>query len=437
MASRSRRRTSRLWSGSGAGRPEGEAALAGNEALSLGAARIGAALRATRLALGVDLTAVQDRTGVPAGKLHAVESGDLSCFVSAAEAADALRRFAELVGLDAAPFVRMLTGATSPVQPSTTPTQALVGVGTATNVLIGAEPEGSAVSTDLPAGTWDEPGAFDTAAGVLALTGAETNTARGSAAAGTATGVPGDTFSLAGTRTRLASTASLGRSAGFFGPAGPDGHLGSFTETAEVPAISPRSPDSAPTPRTRTRSGLRRAVWVTVVVLAVAVAGLVIEHWRPRYLDALHAQRISSFVSNVRKDVVSVVSSGSSSPAPKETGGTPSAPRPSSVPLVSTSSTGSASATVRVRAASYGVVVAAFESCWVQVTTSAQSAPSFTGVLAAGSHRTFGASAGQPLEIELGASHVIVTIQIAGKPVGSWFLAPTQVPFDAKFVSEK
>jgi hypothetical protein len=83
------------------------------------------------------------------------------------------------------------------------------------------------------------------------------------------------------------------------------------------------------------------------------------------------------------------------------------------------------------------VVVAAFESCWVQVTTSAQSAPSFTGVLAAGSHRTFEASAGQQLEIELGASHVIVTIQIAGKPVGSWFLAPTQVPFDAKFVSEK
>ena len=67
-------------------------------------ADVGTALREARQGAGVELTEIQDRTGVPLAQLEALEAGDLSRFHDQRSALTAVRRYGDLVELDLEPF---------------------------------------------------------------------------------------------------------------------------------------------------------------------------------------------------------------------------------------------------------------------------------------------------------------------------------------------
>ena len=87
---------------------------------------------------------------------------------------------------------------------------------------------------------------------------------------------------------------------------GDTSHLKAFTQTAQVPQVSPRavhptlppglrfdSTDSLPVTR-RYRDpypppvALQVAVWTTVVLLTLGVVGIAVHHWRPAWLAKIH-----------------------------------------------------------------------------------------------------------------------------------------------------
>ncbi len=93
---------------------------------------------------------------------------------------------------------------------------------------------------------------------------------------------------------------------------GDGSHLRAFTTTAEVPGVqrtvvSAGTPQGAPVdfsvtgvfpaagvwvvPDRRIPLVLSGAIWVTVVLLAVAVGGLAVQHWEPKWLTAIHVVR--------------------------------------------------------------------------------------------------------------------------------------------------
>jgi hypothetical protein len=67
---------------------------------------VGTTLRTCREAAGVSLSDVCDRTGVPWQKLEALETGDLTCFPDRRSALAAVRRYADLMDLQAGPLVQ-------------------------------------------------------------------------------------------------------------------------------------------------------------------------------------------------------------------------------------------------------------------------------------------------------------------------------------------
>lgn len=69
-------------------------------------------LREARESLGIDMADVHDRTGVSWRYLEALEAGDTERFSDASAAATAMRRYADLVGLDHVPLVGALSNTT-------------------------------------------------------------------------------------------------------------------------------------------------------------------------------------------------------------------------------------------------------------------------------------------------------------------------------------
>ncbi len=88
--------------------------------------RFGADLHRVRETAGLTLETVQDRTGVRRSHLEALEDGDLSRFPDERTAVVAVRRYAEVLGLDAAAMAQTVGDQWPTVGES--PAPVLVGV---------------------------------------------------------------------------------------------------------------------------------------------------------------------------------------------------------------------------------------------------------------------------------------------------------------------
>ncbi len=319
---------------------------------------VGLVLRGERERLQLGLAEIHDRSGVPWQDLEAIESADLAHFGNLRSALLVLRRYADLVGVDAGPLAKVVEAAW-PHPESTTPA--------------------------------------DHATGHLSR-------------------YPGDRSHLYG----FTQTAEVPGVAGIspFAPGrqtsattGPWYSTEGFTALG-LPAQQPHQPRSRPVPL-----GLRLAVWLTALALALAAAGLAVDHWRPQWLVKLHLDRNPSQITGA----------GGSG------GSTGSSVTSISARTVSANSTG---ATVAVSTATFSVEVAAFAPCWVQAESPASSSPLFSGTMGSGTSRTFAASSGQ-LTVQVGASSVLMTVKANGRLVRGWFFRPSIAPYVVSFVSAR
>jgi hypothetical protein len=333
-------------------------------------ADVGKALRDAREASNIGLPELQDRTGVSLPHLEALEAGDLSRFSDLRSAVTAVRRYSDLVELDGEGF-----------------------------------------------------------AGVVE---AHWGASSGGVAGGKATG-NGKSNASPTQSVYLGGPASVGHLSRYPG----DGtHLRAFTQTDEVPGVRRASPppDNANNggrsfPVTgsfpavpmvyappRVPLVLRGAIWVTVTLLVVALAGLAVEHYQPQLLADIH------LVHHTRTGTPPTPGGAThtSSPAPKQTS------------VVSLTNTGAASASVAVAASNYSVEVAAWAPCWTVVHTPQNFSPVFAATMQTGEVKVFNPSNGQ-LTVSMSASGVTVQVKIAGKTVPKWIFKPTSVPFTLNF----
>jgi cytoskeleton protein RodZ len=325
----------------------------------------GTDLRQAREDLGLSLEAVQDRTGIRRSHLEALEESDLSPFSDEKAALVAVRRYSEVVGLDSTVMVQIVSDRLRNVTPSPTP------------ALVGSAPGGArALHAPAPA----------------------------PAPSGHLSRFPGDTS-----------------------------HLRAFTQTAQVPMVGPRPVAPTLPPGLRFDStdavpvtwrgpedpppaplALRVAVWSTVLLLVLALAGLAVHHWKPAWLAKIH-----------------LVATTGTATGGHRSSGSPSAPAVKA-PLVTETSSGPLSASIGIRSPVFEVVVVTTAPCWIHVSNPTSFAPLFSATVPAGTTKTFTSGNGQ-LSVELGASHVTVTVQILDKTVPGWSLTPSSAPFVANF----
>jgi hypothetical protein len=333
--------------------------------------RFGPDLRQARERLDLSLETVQDRTGVRAVELEALEEGDLSRFPDEKTALVAVRRVAEILGLDASAMTQIVTGAWHNV--TRHPAPHLTG-------MTGATPLVLRDSAPVPVAAPPAPGTV-----------------------GHLSRYPGDASHLKAF-TQTAEVPQVGRRPAT--PALPPGLR--FDSTDAVPAVkfhAYRPPDPAPL-------ALRVAVWSTVLLLVLGGAGLAVHHWRPAWLTKIHLV--------------------AGPPAPAH--GAPATAPHTTVPshLVTATTTGPLAAVVTVRLPVFDVVVTTSAPCWIHVTSPAGFSPLFSATVPAGTTKTFTSTRGA-LSLELGASHAAVTVKIFGKTVPGWTLVPPAAPYTVNF----
>ncbi len=316
-------------------------------------AELGATLQRARTGLGLSLSEVHDRTGVSRAQLEALEDGDLMRFPDERSALAAVRRCADMAGLDAdqlTPVVRehWRSG------------------------LVGATASPGAVG-------WAAPG-----------------TASGPLSTGHLSRFPGDRTDMQA----FTTTAQTGRVVG-------NGEM----LTGAYPAVQPLRIRSV---RRRVPVLLRLALWLTLLLILVGVAGLAVHHWRPQWLVDIHV---------VQGPPGTAVRHG---PAPP-----PPAPAPAPVTLTPTSAN---SAVMTVRAANFTVVAQGLQPAYIQVATPASFSPVFSGIVAAGERRRFSSANGQ-LSIQFGGAQILVAVEVNGRTVPSSLFKPSVVPFTLNFSS--
>jgi hypothetical protein len=197
-----------------------------------------------------------------------------------------------------------------------------------------------------------------------------------------------------------------------------------FTSTAQVPVVAgPRyGPEGAVPRAVRRRPAplwLRLAVWGTALLVLAGVAGIAVHKVRPSALASLEPGPARPAAATHPTRPPATV------PAPHKP--------TTSDPVVETP-TGSQAATVQVDTARYTVTVAPQDRCWVQVTGPTSTTPQFAGVMAAGQQQTFHPVNGQ-LGVDLGASHVTVSVTLAGQSTPAWQFTPAAAPFTLSFTS--
>lgn len=334
-------------------------------------ADVGTALREAREATGVTLVEIQDRSGIALLQLEALEAGDLSRFGDLRSALTAVRRYCDLVQLDADRFTGVLEAQWG------TPLAGFAGQGSAATGPSGGTPTQSVYLS-------------------------------GPASAGHLSRYPGD-----GTHLRAFTQTDEVPGVRRAEPR-PDSGNGTFPVTGAFPAVP-----AAYVPARRVPWVLRAAIWITATLLVVALAGLAVQHYQPKLLADIHLVHHGHTPAPV-------------TPGGAGHATTPAHQGPPSV--VSLTNTGVASATVSVRAANYTVVVAAWAPCWTVVHSPASFSPIFAATLPAGEVKDFNPSNGQ-LSVSMSASLVTVQVKINGKTVPKWLFKPTTVPFTLNFNS--
>jgi hypothetical protein len=345
-------------------------------------------LHQARIEQGLSLETVQDRTGVRLLHLEALEAGDLSRLPDEKIALIAVRRFAEVVGLDALTMTRSVADQWRRVMDAPTPNP------TGATRAVRKDPRPSATVPVIAVPIIPVP------------TGATTSVA----------GSPVVATPVASHLSRFPTDTS---------------HLRSFTQTAQVPQVESHtvrpslppglrfdSTDSIPVTRRPRRDrppiplALRVAVWTTLVLLVVSGVGIGIHHYRPAWLARIHLVGTAGTVPH---------SHGTKAPAFHG-------------PLVSDTASGPLSAAVAVHSPVYEVVITTQAPCWLHVSSPTSFAPLFAGTVPAGTTKTFTSGNGQ-LSVELGASRATVTVQILDKAVPGWSLSPSSAPFVVNFHS--
>jgi hypothetical protein len=336
-------------------------------------ASFGPELRQAREQLDLSLAVIQDRTGVHSRDLEALEEGDLSRFRDERAALVAVRRYADTVGLDGISMSQAMQEQWRSVADAPPP------------ALTGATPRPTGIT---PATRGDMRDSASVPVG-------STHLSR----------YPGDSSHLLAF-TQTAQVPQVGR-APTPRPARPPGL--SFDSTDAIP-ITPHHTHHDPGPASL---GLRVAVWTLVLLLVVGVAGLSVDHWRPGWLAKIHL----------------VTSGGTPATHPHHPGRSVT-----HTPIVTQTTSGPRSATVTVHSPTFQVVVHTQQPCWIQVIGPLGAAPVFSSTVPAGTTKIF-TSANGKLSLELGASGVLVAVQVLGKTVPGWLLAPSAVPFVVNFRS--
>jgi len=323
--------------------------------------RFGSDLHRVREATGLTLETIQDRTGVRRTHLEALEDGDLSRFPDERTALVAIRRYAEILGLDATAMAQTVGDQWRNVGAAPAP------------VLVGVTP---AAPSPRPA-----TGPVPVVAGHLSR-------------------YPGDTSHLrAFTQTAQVPQVKSPRPVR---PSLPPGLR--FDSTDAIPVTLRGRPEPRPAPL-----ALRVAVWSTALLLVAGIGGLAVHHWRPAWLRKIH------LVAGPPR--AGATTSHGTSPA-----------HGVHLPIVTETASGPLSATVTVRSSVFSVVVTTAAPCWIHVSSPASFAPIFSATVPAGTTKSFTSASGH-LSVELGASHVSMTVQILGKTVPGWVLAPRAAPF--------
>ncbi|MGA2520527.1 MAG: helix-turn-helix transcriptional regulator [Acidimicrobiales bacterium] len=340
-------------------------------------AEIGATLRDARETAGVTLDEVRDRTGMPLHQLAALEAGDTAQFPDLRSALTAVRRYADLMDLDADELGAVVrdtwgSGHAASAEDSPPPKR---------RRRKGAQNGRSAPVPEAPA------------------------------AGGHLSRYPGD-----------------------------GSHLRAFTTTAEVPGVqrtvvSAGTPQGTPAtfsvtgvfpaagvwvvPDRRIPLVLSGAIWVTVALLVVALGGLAVQHWEPKWLTAIHVVRSPTTTTK---------------PAAAGSGGSGSHPSTPPPGAVTQTSIGNGTAAISVQATNFSVVVGASGACWVQASTPQSFTPTFRQTLEAGQHATLQSADGQ-LTVQVGSSFALLAVDINGKPARGWLFKPPSAPFTLNFTS--
>ena len=334
---------------------------------------VGDTLRSARLDAGVTLAEVHDRTGIPWLQLEALEAGELDRLPDRRSALLAVRRYADLLDLDAGELTRATDSRWS-----------------------------STVGAAMPV-VGSSNGGFQ----------------RGSAGGAHLSRYPGDGSHLRAF-TQTGQIPGVGRSSGgsYRGRAQTMDHTGVF---AAVPAIRPYV---RPAPL-----GLRVAVWTTAGLVAVGLLGLAVSHWQRQWLadiHVIHGPDHPGTSSGASFEFGPGSPSASSSPS--------SSSSSSSSATVSQTDSGPGVSAVTVRAADFAVVVAASQPCWVSASTPQSFQPIFQGTLQSGQTTTLDSANGQ-LTVQLGARQVALAVKIGGKLVPGWLFQPSSAPYTLNFTS--
>lgn len=213
-------------------------------------------------------------------------------------------------------------------------------------------------------------------------------------------------------------------------------HLRPFTQTAETPAVAgaragfdPRFAATGMVPayavRVRRRSPLwfRLTLWTMLILIAAAASLIGVHHFRPGALRAIESASAAGPRSTGSGTAAGSHQSSSSTSAPNVSNGT-------TVELVTDGATGTAT----VPASQFDVVIATQGLCWVSVTDPGSTIPVFSQTLPAGAQQVFPASNGG-LVVNVGSSHVTLSVQIKGKTVAGSDFTPTAAPFTLTYSS--
>lgn len=343
-------------------------------------------LRRARTRQGLRLEDVSARTGLPLDQLQAIETGTVERIPDRVAILRTLRRYADHLGLPGDRFVLVAvehwpTTAGQPTAIVAVPPAAGVAAAgpVARHVDTGVVPAAApALATRVAPPGWT-PGttgrAPPTAAGPVAATGP---TARG-------------------------GTSQV--------PAAP------MVDTGVVPTYQPPTAaharrSSRATGRPRTPLGLRILVGVAGVAVVAGVAGLLVDHVEPHWLQDL------GITHRPRTPATPADSSGTSTTA--GTTGT------TTQPTFTVASTTPSSATLAVRAASFTVQLSAVNGVsWVQATAAGKAAPTYAGVLSAGATQIL--SVQHSLVVQVGSVAAHIAVSVGGRTVGTY--VPTAAPF--------
>jgi len=347
-------------------------------AMPTSAPEVARVLRRTRTRQGLRVEDVSARTGVPAFQLEALEAGTYDRLPDSVGILQALRRYAEFLGLPGDRYALALI--------DTWPPTAMV---TAPPVLAGMVP-GPLATTGPP-----------TAA--VAITEGDTGVVPAvPSAEAAATGVNANPSW--GTGSSLGTP--IASSSGSFAPV--PLLLADTGVTKAVPKAGHADRRSGAGPVL-----LKLLVGVVGVLVVLGVAGLVVNHYRPQWLRSAHLPH-----SAIAATTTTVATAGTTHPA--------------GPPVFAVTSSSAAGVTATVRAPNFVVkVIPVGGSSWVQVSDAQHATPIFTQVVPAGTTETFPAQ--QALTVEVGSSSARIFVYDGSKLVGFFF--PQAAPFTMDFKS--